>query len=98
MMKKFTVRRVHSLQLTAKLAEFATTHSVDGHRVMLETQFVGTRLRVDTTQVSYVGVPSSYWSCWRERVDFDVKPPLGASLLIFPRGYFPKTSTRVYFS
>ena len=33
--------------------EFATTDSMDG----LETTFVGTRLRVDTTRVFYVGVP-----------------------------------------
>ena len=35
--------------------EFAMTESMDGCNVLPETQFVGTRLRVDTTQVLSVG-------------------------------------------
>ena len=34
------------------------TDSMDGGNVLPETQFVGTRLRVDTTQVLSVGVTS----------------------------------------
>ena len=37
--------------------EFATTDSMDGCNVRPKTQLVGTRLRVDTTRVSSVGVP-----------------------------------------
>ena len=36
--------------------EFATTDSRDGCSVLQETQFVGTRMRVDTTRFSYVWV------------------------------------------
>ena len=36
--------------------EFATTASMDGCSVLPETQFVGSRLRVDTTRVLSVGV------------------------------------------
>ena len=38
--------------------EFVTTDSMDGCSVLPETQFVGTRLRVDATWVLSVGVPS----------------------------------------
>ena len=37
--------------------EFATIDSMNGCNVLPEIQFVGTRLRVDTTQVLSVGVP-----------------------------------------
>ena len=36
--------------------EFATTDSMDGWNVLPETQFVGTRLRVDTSRVLSAGV------------------------------------------
>ena len=35
--------------------EFATTDAMDGCSVLPVTQFVGTRLRVDTTQILSVG-------------------------------------------
>ena len=77
--------------------EFATTDSMDGCNVLPETQFVGTRLRVDTTLGMSVG--GSYPPCGAagERSEFNIKPPLGAPLLIFPRGYllrcFPQVDT-----
>ena len=37
--------------------EFATTDSMDGCNFLSETQFLGTRQRVDTTQALSVGVP-----------------------------------------
>ena len=67
--------------------EFATTDSMDGCNVLPETQFVGTRLRVDTTRVLFVGGSLPPWGAAGERSDFSIKPPLGAPLLIFPRGY-----------
>ena len=37
------------------------------------------------------------WGAARERSEFDIEPPLGAPLLIFPRGYllksFPQADT-----
>ena len=59
---------------------------MDGCNVLSETQFVGTRLRVDTTQVLSVGGSLPLVEL-PERSEFDIKPPLGAPLLIFPRGY-----------
>ena len=64
MLKKFNVRRGCTVPspLTSPSTkkydgtkEFATTDSMDGCNVLPETQFVGTRLRVYTTQVLSVG-------------------------------------------
>ena len=65
--------------------EFATTDSMDGCSVLPETQFVGTRLRVDTTLVLFVGGSLPPWGAAGERSEFNIKPPLGAPLLIFPQ-------------
>ena len=51
--------------------------------VLPETQFVWTRLRMDTTQVLYVGGFIPPWGAAREGSEFNIKPPLGAPLLIF---------------
>ena len=64
---------------------------MDGCRVLPETQFVGTRLSADTTQLFQ-------WQIQRERPELNINPPLGAPLLIFPRGYhllksFPQRDT-----
>ena len=75
--------------------EFATTDTMDGCNVLPETQFVGTRLRVDTTQVLYVGGFLPPWGATGERSDFNIKPPLGAPLLIFPRGRLLKSFPQV---
>ena len=66
-----------------------TTDSVDGCSILLETQFVGSRLHVNTTWILSVGVPFPYVSCRRE-ARVDIKPPLGAPLLIFPPEVFEK--------
>ena len=65
-LKKFKVRRGctvpspltwPSTKKSDGTKEFAKTDSMDGCNVLSETQFVGTRLCVDTTRVLYVGVP-----------------------------------------
>ena len=68
---------------------------MDGCNVLPETQFVGTRLRVDTTRVLYVG--GSFPPCVAagERSKSNIKQPLGAPLLIFPRGYLLKSFPQV---
>ena len=71
--------------------EFATTDSMDGCNVLPETQFVGTRLRVDITRVLSVGGKLPPCGAAGERSEFNIKPPLGAPLLIFPRGYLLKS-------
>ena len=68
---------------------------MDGCNVLPETQFVGTRLRVDTTRVLSVGGSPPPWGTAGERSEFDIKPPLGAPLLIFPRGYLLKSFPQV---
>ena len=72
------------------------TGSVDGCNVLPETQLVGDRLHVDTTQVLYVGVHSP-WGAPGERLEFDIKSPLGIPHLSFPAGYhlksFPQDDT-----
>ena len=57
---------------------------MDGCNVLPETQFGGTRLREDTTLVLSVGgsIPPS--GAAGEMSEFNIKPPLGAPLLIFP--------------
>ena len=70
---------------------------MDGCNVLPETQFVGTCLRVDTTRVLSVGCSLPPWGAAGERQEPNIKPPLGAPLLIFPRGYllrsFPQVDT-----
>ena len=56
--------------------KFVMTGSVDGRSVLPETQFVGTRVHVDTTQVLPVGVFFPM-GVVREGPEFDIKPPLG---------------------
>ena len=77
--------------------EYATTDSMDGCNVLPETQFVGTRLRMDTIQLFSVRGSLPPWGAAGERSEFNIKPPLGAPLLIFPRGYllkfFPQVDT-----
>ena len=68
---------------------------MDGCNVLPETQFVGTRLCVDTTQVFSVEGSLPLWGAAGERSEFNIKPPLGAPLLIFPRGYLLKSFPRV---
>ena len=57
---------------------------MDGCNVLPETQFVGTRLRVDTTRAFSVGGSLPTCGAAGERSEFNIKPPLGAPLLIFP--------------
>ena len=70
---------------------------MDGCNVLPETQFVRTRLRVDTTRVLSVGGSLPPRGAAGDRSEFSIKPPLGALLLIFPRGYllrsFPQVDT-----
>ena len=67
--------------------ELATTDSMDGCNVLPDTQFVGTRLRVYTTRVLSVEGSLPHSGAAGERSEFSIKPPLGAPLMIFPRGY-----------
>ena len=71
------------------------TDSMDGCNVLPETKFVGTRLRVDTTRVLSVGGSLPPYGAAGERSEFNIKPPLGAPLLIFPRGYLLKSFPQV---
>ena len=57
---------------------------MDGCNVLPETQFVWTRLRMDTTQALSVVGSLQNLGVAGERSEFDIKPPLGAPLLIFP--------------
>ena len=75
--------------------EFAMTDSKDGCSVLPENQFVWTRLRVDTTRVLSVVSSLPLWGAAGERSEFNIKLPLGAPLLIFPRGYFLKSFPQV---
>ena len=68
---------------------------MDGCNVLPETQFVGNRLRVDTTRVLSVGGNLPPCGAAGERSESNIKPPLGAPLLIFPRGYLLKSFPRV---
>ena len=68
---------------------------MDGCNVLPETQFIGTRLRVDTTRVLSVWGSIPPWGAAGERSEFYIKPPLGAPLLIFPRGYLLKSFPQV---
>ena len=75
--------------------EFAMTDSMDGYNVLPMTQFIGTRLRVDTTQVFSMRGSLPPWGYAGERSEFNIKPPLWAPLLIFPRGYLLKSFPEV---
>ena len=66
------------------------TDTMDGYNVLSETQFVGTRLCVNITRVLFVGGSLPPWGAAGERSELSIKPPLGAPLLIFPRGYLMK--------
>ena len=70
---------------------------MDGCNVLPETEFVGTRLRVDATRVLSVGGSLPPCGAAGERSEFDIKSPIGVPLLIFPRGYllmsFPQVGT-----
>ena len=70
---------------------------MNGCNVLPETLYVGTRLRVDTTLVLSVWGSLPHWGAAGERSEFNIKPPLGAPLLIFPRGHllmsFPQVAT-----
>ena len=70
---------------------------MDGCNVLPETPIVGTRLRVDTTRVFSVWGSLPPWGAAGERSEFNIKPPLRAPLVIFPRGYllrsFPQVDT-----
>ena len=68
---------------------------MDGCNVLLETQFVGTRLRVDTTRVLSVGGSLPPCGAAGERSKSNIKPPLGAPLLIFRQGYLLKSFPQV---
>ena len=68
---------------------------MNGCNVLPETQFVGTRLRVDTTPVLSVGGTLAPWGAAGERSEFNIKPPLVAPLLIFLRGYLLKSFPQV---
>ena len=68
---------------------------MDDCNVLPETQFVGTRLRVDTKRVLSVGGSLPPWGTAGERSEFNITPPLGAPLLIFPGGYLLKSFPQV---
>ena len=68
---------------------------MDGCNVQPETQFAGTRLRVDTPPVLSVWGSLPPWVAAVERSEFNIKPPLGAPLLILPRGHLLKSFPRV---
>ena len=77
------------------------TDSVDGCSVLSETPFVRTRLHVDITLVLSVEGSLPAWRAAGERLEFNIKSPLGAPLLIFPRSYllmfFPQVDTSYLF-
>ena len=107
MLKKLKVRRgctVHS-PLTWPFTKksngtkvLAMTDSMDGCSVLPESQYVGTRLRMDTTQVLSVGGYLPLRGAAGERSELNIKPPLGTPLLIFPRGYLMKSFPQVHTS
>ena len=71
------------------IEKLATTGSVDGYSVLSENQSIGTRMRVDITRVLIV--KESPMKAAGERQHFNSKPPLGAPLLISPRGHLLKS-------
>ena len=68
---------------------------MDGCNVLPETQFVGTRLRMDTTRVLSVRGSLPPWGDAGERSELSIKPPLGAPLVICPRGLLLKSFPQV---
>ena len=68
---------------------------MDGCNVLPETQFVGTRLRVDTIRVFFCGSSLPPCGAAGERSGLSIKPPLGAPLLIVPQGYLLKSFPQV---
>ena len=74
---------------------FATTDSIDGCNVQPETQFVETRLRVDTTWISSVGDSLPLRGAAGDWSEINIKPPLWAQRMIFPRGYLLKSFPQV---
>ena len=68
---------------------------MDGCNVLPETQFFGTRLRMDTTQVLSVGGSLPPCGAARERSEFNIKQPLGTPLLILPQGHLLKSFPQV---
>ena len=100
MLRKFNVRRGCTVpspltrpptKKSDGTKEFATTDSIDDCNVLPETKFVGTRLRVVTTLILFVGVPFPPWGAAGERSELNIKPTLVAPLLIFPRGHLLKS-------
>ena len=67
--------------------KFTTTDSMDGCSILLETQLVGTRLRVDTTQVLSVEAFLPPMVTVGESPQFVIQPPLWALHLLLPRSY-----------
>ena len=96
MPKKFKVRNGCSVQrpLTSPSIKkynctktFVTTGSMVGCGVPSETQFVGTRLRLDTIRAFSAEATIPTWGAAGDRSEFNIKPPLGAPNLSFPYGY-----------
>ena len=71
------------------------TDSMDGSSVLPENQFVGTRLRMNTTRVLSVGDSLPPWGAAGEMEELNIKPPLGAPLLTFSRGNLLKSFPQV---
>ena len=81
--------------------DFAITSSVDGRSILMETQFVWTRLPVNTTRLLSVGVPFPLWELLERRQSLHQSTFRGStpdfSLRLSPnvfstRRYFRKTA------
>ena len=70
------------------------TDSMDGCNVLPETQLVRTACAW-TPHGFYLWGTLPPWEAAGERSEFNIKPPLGAPLMIFPRGYLLKYFTHV---
>ena len=68
---------------------------MDGCNVLPEIQFIGSRLRVDTTRALSVRDSLPPWVASGESSEFNIKPPLESPILIFPRGYLLKSFPQV---
>ena len=89
-----------SVKKSDGIEEFVTkTGLVNDCSVLPETQFVVTRLRVETTRILSLGGSLLPIGAAGERPEFDIKPLLGAPFLTFHRGYllksFPPANTSV---
>ena len=71
------------------------TDSMDGCNVLTETQFVGTRLRVDTTRVLSVGGSLPHGDLPERGHSLTSNCLFRAPLLIFPSGYLLKSFPQV---